>query len=198
MIRRFMPSRLVRALLLLLCMAACVTVNIYFPAAEVEKTAEEIVSDVYGNTTEDSQSEAPGPTSMLLRALAELCSPASAHAQSVTSVSNASIRGLKAQIAANHQQLAPFYNAGNVGITNTGLLDIRDTSGLGVAQVGQLRRLVAADNSAREQLYAEVAKALKVDPSQVGRVKTTFAGQWQAQAQSGWWIQSPGGGWGKK
>jgi hypothetical protein len=33
----------------LLLLAACVTINIYFPAAEAEEAAEKIVKDVLGN-----------------------------------------------------------------------------------------------------------------------------------------------------
>ena len=189
--------RIVHAVAALALVAACVTVNIYFPAAEVEKTAEEIVTDVYGTTGDATQTEPqPGqPPSMLWRSLCTLLGPAPAHAQSATSVSNAAIRGLKQQIAANHQQLAPFYQGGNVGITSNGMLEIRNTGGLGVAQVGQLRRLVNADNQARAQLYQEVAKALKVDASQLPRIQSIFAQQWQGQAGSGWQIQDSNGAW---
>ncbi len=38
----------VLSLMTFLAVAACVTVNIYFPAAQVEKAAENIVDDVYG------------------------------------------------------------------------------------------------------------------------------------------------------
>ena len=174
---------------------ACVTVNIYFPAAEVEKTAQEIVSDVYGS----DQSTAPaGDSSSLTVWLAELLGPRAAHAQSATSVSNAAIRGLKQQIAANHQQLLPFYQRGNVGITNQGMLAVRDTGGLGVADVGKLRRLVVGDNQARTQLYSEVAKALNVESSQIPRIQSIFAEEWQSKAGGGWWVQAPNGQWRKK
>jgi uncharacterized protein YdbL (DUF1318 family) len=186
------------ALAALLFVGACVTVNVYFPAAEVEKTAEEIVSDVYSQDEKQPGTEAkPENSSSLMRSLLALVTVAEAHAQTATSVSNATIRGLKQQIASNHSQLLPFYQGGNLGITNTGLLDIRSTDGLSVSQIGTLRRLVSADNQARSQLYREVAAALKVDASQVGRIQGIFAQEWQGQAGKGWWIQQ-GSAWKRK
>jgi len=61
-----MTRSLVRALGLLglaLALAACVTVNIYFPAAKVEKTADEIVGDVYGKEGQERPRPSPSPRS---------------------------------------------------------------------------------------------------------------------------------------
>lgn len=176
-------------------LAACVTVNIYFPAAEVERTADQVVDEVYGIQDGETKPES-GLRTFLAQALSAL-GPAEAHAADATSVSNAAIRGLKQQIKSNHQQLLPFYQGGNVGITNQGYLEVRSTDGLSVAQVGALKRLVKADNDARAQLYSEVARALNIDPSQKSRVESIFAQEWQKEAGSGWWVQS-GGGWTRK
>ncbi len=173
---------------------ACVTVNIYFPAAEVEKAAENIVQDVYGTQEEQKKEKGPDSSSCLETLLAWLA-PAPAHAADASTVSNAAIRGLKSQIAQNHAQLAPYYQQGNVGIDNQGFVAIRTTDGLGIQQVAQLKRLVASDNQARSQLYQEVAKALGVETGQVGKVQDIFAREWQAKAPQGYWIQDAGGGW---
>jgi len=171
---------------LALLAAACVTVNVYFPAAKVEKTAERIVSDVYGQE-EPPKKEGTKPSSWLGNFLAFL-GPRMAHAQDATSVSNAAIRGLKAQIAQRHQQLLPFYNKGNVGIKPDGFLAVRSTQGLQMAQIAQIKRIVAADNGARSQLYKEVAAALNLGGNQVGKVQAIFAKHWRSQAQPGWLI----------
>jgi uncharacterized protein YdbL (DUF1318 family) len=190
---------LLLAALSLAFLAACVTVNIYFPASKVERTAETIVDDVYreggqGAPEQEMEQEDSSALSVLLAWLG----PATAHAQQATEVSNAAIRGLKQQIAQHHQQLVPYYGKGNVGIAGNGMLEVRNTDGLGVSEVAQLRRLVAADNQARSQLYQEVAKALDIDPSQVGKVQDIFAKEWRQRAQSGWWIQEDNGNWVKK
>jgi uncharacterized protein YdbL (DUF1318 family) len=185
----------VPAVLLVCFIAACVTVNIYFPAAEVKKTADEIVDDVYGEQNDTSPN--PGDSSSLRRFLA-LIGPETAYAQKATTVSNAAIRGLKAQIAKRHKKLKRFYAAGVVGITRDGYLTIRDKSGLSLSELGTVRSLVQKDNEARRQLYKEVARALDLDPSQVSQVEDIFADKWRNKASSGWWIQKDGGSWTKK
>jgi hypothetical protein len=57
---------------------------------------------------------------------------------------------------------------------------------------------VSSTNKEREELYAEVGKALKVDPSQQGRVAQEFAQVWQQYSSPGWHIQLPDGTWKKK
>jgi len=192
-------------LTVLALLAGCVTVNVYFPAAQVEKTAEKIVDEVYRDTkeppknepTEKPQSWIDGDT---IRGIARLArfGPAPAYAEEATSVSNAAIRGLKEQIGQRHRELLPFYQQGQVGITRDGFLEVRGTSGLGLPQVASLKRLVDADNSARRQLYEEVAKALNLRPEQVSQVRTVFAKQWRDKAQAGWAVQSDDSQWGRK
>lgn len=185
--------------------AACVTVNIYFPAATVEKTADQIVSDVYGqappapeNAAPETQpsSEASGHRSLAVR-LAALAGPAEAQAAEATSVSNAAIRGLKNQLAQNFQELKPFYEKGNVGIGQDGMLVVRNQDGLALPDVARMRRVVAADNQTRTQLYQEVAKALSLQPSQVGQIQEIFARKWIDEAPKGYYVQQ-GGAWKRK
>ncbi|MBI5017036.1 MAG: YdbL family protein [Deltaproteobacteria bacterium] len=191
----------------LLAIAACVTVNIYFPAAQVEKTAEKIVGDVYkegqGEPAPPPQPPAEKPHSSLEPAARERWAwnwlgPAEAQAEEATSVSNAAIRALKDQIAQRHRELLPYYQQGQLGITKDGYLEARDTAGLPLPQVAALRRLVDADNGARRQLYQEVARALNLKPEQTRQVEEIFAKQWRDKAQPGWWVQADGGQWAKK
>lgn len=192
-------------LAVLALVAGCVTVNVYFPAAQVERTAEKIVDEVYREKeAPPPQGPAEKPRSMddrgHLRSIARLAliGAAPAHAEEATTVSNAAIRGLKDQIGQRHGQLLPFYQAGQVGITRDGFLEVRDTGGLGLPQVAALKRLVDADNGARRQLYEEVARALNLTPDQVPQVRRIFAKQWRDKAQAGWAVQGDDGQWGRK
>jgi uncharacterized protein YdbL (DUF1318 family) len=179
-------------------LAACVTVNIYFPAAEVQKTADEIVDDVYGPSSPEEDPSSQDNQSHLRRFL-DFFGPGKAYAaEKATQVSNAAIRGLKAQMRQNHEQLKPFYDSGALGITNQGMLTIRDSSSLSLAEKGKLRSLVEKDNEARRQLYQEVARALDLKSNQVSDVQDIFARTWREKADSGWWIQKDGGQWVKK
>ena len=192
-------------LAVLALVVGCVTVNVYFPAAQVEKTAEKIVDEVYREKMEAPKQEpAEKPRSRNeggeFRGIARLArfGPAPAFAEEATSVSNAAIRGLKEQIGQRHRELLPFYQQGQVGITRDGFLEVRGTSGLGLPQVAALKRLVDADNAARRQLYDEVAKALNLKPEQVSQIRKIFAKQWRDKAQTGWEVQADDGTWGRK
>ena len=192
-------------LAVLALVVGCVTVNVYFPAAQVEKTAEKIVDEVYQEKKEPPKQEpAEKPRSWndgdVFRGIVRLArlGPAPAFAEEATTVSNAAIRGLKEQIGQRHRELVPFYRQGQVGITRDGFLEVRGTSGLALPQVASMKRLVDADNAARRQLYEEVAKALTLKPDQVSQVQKIFAKQWRDKAQAGWAVQADNGQWGRK
>jgi len=185
--------------------ATCVTVNIYFPAAKVEKTAEKIVDEVYQEKKETPPPEQKGKPQSLKEddmfggpTRFAWLGPAPAYAEEATPVSNAAIRALKEQIGQRHQELLPYYQQGQVGINKDGFLEVRGTSGLGLPQVATLKRLVDADNAARRQLYEEVAKALGLRPEQVSQVRQIFAKQWRDKAQAGWSVQADNGQWVRK
>jgi uncharacterized protein YdbL (DUF1318 family) len=195
----------ISVLTVLAIIAGCVTVNIYFPAAKVEKTAEKIVDEVYQEKTEPPGQEPAGkPQSWngpgIIQRITRFArfGPAQAFAEEATTVSNAAIRGLKDQIGKRHQELLPYYRKGQVGIDKDGFLEVRETGGLGLPQVASLKRLVNADNAARRQLYEEVAKALNLKPDQVSQVRQIFSKQWRDKAEAGWVVQSDNGQWGRK
>jgi uncharacterized protein YdbL (DUF1318 family) len=192
-------------LAVLALVAGCVTVNIYFPAAQVEKTASTIVDEVYQEKKEPPKQEpTEKPRSSndedTVRGIVRLArfGPAPAFAEEAATVSNAAIRGLKEQIGGRHTELMPYYQQGQVGITRDGFLEVRGTGGLGLPQVAALKRLVDADNAARRQLYEEVAKALNLKPEQVSQIRKVFAKQWRDKAQAGWAVQADDGQWGRK
>lgn len=199
-----MLKKTARALtfLCLLSFVACVTVNIYFPAARVEKAAEDIVEDVYGT---DSQPEQNKDDQSALETFLALLTPEAAQAQSVTksdieslNKSNSAIRGLKKSIADDHQKLLPYYNSGNIGITNEGFLKIISKDGLNIKDTAKLRRLVSQDNETREKLYTEVAASMNIPGSEINKIKSIFADVWQKRAPAGWFVQQANGKWVKK
>jgi len=166
------------ASLFLSLIVACVTINIYFPAEKVESVAGEIVDEIRGQT--------PGGKESLKKdrgflqgatLLAGLCPRA--WAEEPLTVSNPTIRGLKDRMKARYAQMRPFYANGMLKEENNGFVSIGNASALGLKEKRDLNSLVSAENSDRQQLYTEVAKALKIDPSQVNRVAEIFAKEWQ-------------------
>jgi uncharacterized protein len=176
---------------------ACITVNIYFPEATVKKTAEEIVDEIRKQEEQKKDGGSltrlpavPGSSSFTLV-------PA-AFAQEATNVSTPAIRALKEVMKKRFAELKPYYEGGNIGETNNGLVDIRDEAGLALQAKAALRKMVKDENGDRIKLYAEVAKALNIEASQVARVQKIFAESWIASAAPGWWVQQDDGKWIKK
>jgi len=184
--------------MVLLFFAACVTVNIYFPATAVEKTAEEIVTEVRGEQKEEGTKEAPQSHIMETFFAVGNIVVRDAHAQQELQVSNPAIRSLKASLKARFPQLGPYLKGGNIGENNEGLVTIKDLQGLNLKDQAAAKRLVAAENKDREQLYMEVTRALNIDPSQTPRVQKIFAKEWQKSAPKGTWIQDDKGAWMRK
>jgi hypothetical protein len=155
-----------------------VTINIYFPAEKVESVAGEIVDEIRGQTPAGKESLfKKGPGLDAGKTLMALACPR-AWADELT-VSNPTIRGLKDRMKARYAQMRPFYEKGMLKEGNDGYVSLADAAGLGLKEKRDLNNLVSAENNDRKQLYLEVAKALKIDPSQVNRVAEIFAKEWQ-------------------
>jgi uncharacterized protein YdbL (DUF1318 family) len=180
--------------------SACVTVNIYFPAAAVERAAEQIVKETWGDVAGPAKMPAPQSFNLfspLRLAAMTLVSEAQAQEADIN-VSNPGIRALKDSIKARSAAIMPFMDRGNIGIAQDGLLAIRSTEGLNLKERAETQQLVDAENRDRENLYAEIAKANGFQKESIAKIKTIFAKSWLDQARPGWWIQDGPGNWKKK
>jgi uncharacterized protein YdbL (DUF1318 family) len=182
---------------LIIFIASCVTVNIYFPAAAVQKAADEIVEDVRG--MEKQQEQKPGEEqkgSGLYQDIKRFCwGPAYAYAQIDIEVSTPAIRALKQSIKERFPQLRPFYEKKSIGENNKGLLEIKDLAGLNLKEKADLRRLVEQENKERMDLYTEIMKANKFGPDVLPQIQKIFANSWREKSQPNWWIQNDNGDW---
>jgi uncharacterized protein len=180
--------------------SSCVTVNIYFPAAAVERAADQIVKETWGDPAEKARKEPPQSRFVnpeAVRVVFNLVNEA--HAQEADiNVSNPAIRALKDSIKKRSDSIKPFMDRGNVGITRDGLLTIRGTDGLNLKERAEAQQLVEAENRDREALYLEIAKANNIARESVPKIKAIFARSWIEQARPGWWIQDAQGNWLKK
>ena len=158
---------------------ACVTINIYFPAEEVESVAGEIVKDIRGKKggTEDKSLKNKND-SLSMQTIFRFFCPV-AHSKDAVTISNPTIRVLKQKMKARFGQMEPFYRKAMLIEGDNGYVSIGNTGGLGLKDKRNLRALVDAENSDRKSLYAEVAKALKIDPSQTGKIAGIFAEEWK-------------------
>ena len=181
-------------------LTACVTVNIYFPAAAVQRAADRIVEETWGDQGKGGAKEpakgsslVPGKRYVVLSFAGEAFA-----AEPDVNVSNPAIRGLKESIKIRSGSLIPFMDKGNAGIGRDGLLAVRTTEGLNLKERSEVQQLVDAENRDRENLYAEIAKANNFPRERVGDIKAIFARSWTDQAKAGWWIQDAQGNWKKK
>lgn len=176
---------------------ACVTVNVYFPAAEVQKAADKIVDDIRAKDKEapkDAPAEKAGPTSRL----DSIFSVRPAYAEVNIDVSTPAVRGIKESIKNRFSQLKTFYDRGAIGESNKGFIESRDTAGLNLQERSFANKLIEQENKDRSALYSEIATANKLGPESVSQIKKIFANSWREKSQSGWWVQDDNGNWAKK
>lgn len=157
---------------------ACVTINIYFPAEKVGSAAQDIVNDIRGKNHSQKKNQSIKDDRFYFEIRFAL-SPDSAWAGNVTTISNPTIRALKEKMKARFQALKPYYEKGALKEGDNGYLSVANTARLNLKEKRDLTGFVDAENSDRKALYAEVAKALKIDPGQIDRIARIFAKQWQ-------------------
>lgn len=172
---------------------ACVTVNVYFPAKEVERKAGDIVDDI--RKMEPSPPKNPSPPQSsgdYFRARIRFGSLAFAQQDSPA------VNTLKQRIRERFPQLLPYFQKGAVGENLSGYLELRDLGPLSAGERNEVKALVDAENRDRRALYQEVAKSLNITSDQIGKVQRIFAEKWQNTAEKGWWIQREDGQWIRK
>lgn len=204
---RYLPFKLAAACVLL---SACVTINVYFPAAAAEKAADRIINDVWGESAQPAEPKADGaagkssaitaPVQGLLLAAAEgalnlLIAPAQAQAD--LNISTPAIRQLTQSMEARHGQLKKYYDSGAVGLTADGLVELRDLNAVPLPERNAVRKLVSDENADRANLYREIA-AGNGHPEWEGDIRSTFAQRWIDRASPGWYYKDKSGDWKQK
>lgn len=179
-----------------LALAACVTINVYFPEAAAERAADRFIQDVIGEN--DRHSEVPAPIGGSSFRFSGLFM-ASAYAQAPNiNIDTPQVQTIKERMAERHRnQLAEWYEAGAIGLSRQGLVEIRDRSAVSLADRRNLERVVSDENADRNAVYREIAVA-NGHPEWESDIRETFARQWIANARSGWYYQGADGEWTRK
>jgi len=191
----------------LLLLAACVTINIYFPAAQAEAAAGKIVEDILGapNGSEEAVPKGGDKGAALDRdtpilvaeAVLEFFVPSAQAAQPDFNVNTPEIRKLRAEMKRRHKRLAPFYANGAIGFTRDALVTVHDASAISLKERSRVRSLVSAENRDRNALYRAIAEA-NGHPEWEPDVRAVFARTWAREARRGWWYQTSKGQWKQK
>jgi len=208
-------TRLLRATILILLggiivTCARITVNIYFPAAEIKDAATQIEKEVRqegpapGESNPMPPATAPAPQSRIKQRPSHRWvhlrfGVAAAQAQTVNiNITTPSIRQLIKSRQQRFPQLVPLFAAGALGENNQGLVDIRALDKLSLQDKARAKTLQQQENGDRQQLYRELAEANKIPPERTRDIAVIFAEVNRKEARSGWWIQEPNGSWKKK
>ena len=183
--------------------AACVTINVYFPAAAAEKAAEQFVGEVLGESREEGSLFQPLELlqdSLLLASTGVLDALVpSAHAQQAKiDINTPQINSIKARMAQRQRSsLNSLFDAGAVGFSNDGLVTIRDRAAVPLSERRNLESVVADENRDRKAVYREIAVA-NGHPEWEQDIQETFAAEWVRNARPGWYYQDSGGAWRQK
>ncbi|OQW93910.1 MAG: hypothetical protein BWK79_08660 [Beggiatoa sp. IS2] len=187
---------------------ACVTINIYFPAAAAEKAADQIINEVWGQQSDDKDKGKPPVTddkaphsstsTPIYGWILELFIPtAQALADAELDISSPAIQSLKNRMAERHKQLAEFYDSGAIGLTADALIILREPGKVPLKSRNNVNRGLAEENQDRLALYREIAIANN-HPEWESNIRATFATRWIERAQTGWWYQNAEGKWQRK
>lgn len=180
--------------------AACVTINVYFPEAAATEAADRIIDKVRGEDAEGGASLAPQPQdnednpislALAYRVAGFLISDANAQGDINFDRPSPEKQALENALAARFPKLKPYYDSGAIGLTDAGLIDIRDRGLIPLKDRNTVVQLVAAQNSDWNALYAEIAR-LNGHPEWQDDIRRTFAERWIAKADSGWWYRENG------
>ncbi|MGH8025945.1 MAG: YdbL family protein [Pseudoxanthomonas sp.] len=206
--KRWLGTSLAASLLL----TACVTINVYFPAAEAKEAAKEFVDKVIGDDVPATDAKpAPqtpggqGGSASLHDSIRSfdwlaLIGIGTAYAQESADISikTPAIQAIQNRMAIRFQtQLAAGFDAGALGLTRDGMVEVRDASKLALKDRVAITQAVADDNRDRKAVYREVAVA-NGHPEWESQIRGIFSQQWIASAHGGWWYQDAGGGWKQK
>jgi uncharacterized protein YdbL (DUF1318 family) len=204
--RRVLPLKIALASLMI---AACVTINVYFPAAAADKAADQMIKEITGGgsaTPPQSNfmpAKAGDEPNFLVAAfgntLNALVPAANAQdAEAALNISSPAVTRIKQSMAARFGEMEKFFASGAIGLTKDGLVDVRDLNAVALPDRATVKRLVSEDNADRAQLYSEIAKASN-HPEWEADIKKSFAKRWVATgAKPGWYYQGDDGAWKQK
>lgn len=198
-----MITRVIGFSMTALALTACVTINIYFPAAAAEEAARTIVRDVLKSEQTEPAAKPEGekqslreqanPMLVAFGLMLERLVPAAQAAEADIDINTPGIRAIRNSMQRRQASLAPFYRSGAIGFDSNGSVKVRDLGAAPLKDRNRLKKLAADENADRTRLYREIARA-NGHPDWEPKVRATFAKVWVEEALPGYWYQS-GGGW---
>jgi uncharacterized protein len=200
--RKFVYTLLTTAMVALV---GCVTINVYFPEAAAQKAADRFIGTVIDQGAAPAQEAKPAPapqteqpaqpSAMLLDLLVPAAHAADTPDIRVQTPATEAIRGrMQARF---HNTLKALLDSSAVGFTRDGLVAVHDAGKIPLSQRAQATAAVADENSDRNALYREIARA-NGHPEWEPQIRATFAKGWIERAHGGWYYQDASGAWKRK
>ncbi len=196
--------------LISLILISCVTINIYFPAAEAEKVAEQIIDEVLHSSENPPVINKEDQSQLYLNnglethylqhsflAIIDFMITSAHAAQANLSINSSKIRSIRSSMKKRQSKLQAYYKSGTIGFTNNGMIATVTSKGLSVKQKSTAKKLIAAENNDRHALYAEISNA-NGHPEWQADIQKTFSKAWINKISSGWMYQTQSGQWRKK
>lgn len=170
---------------------ACLTINVYFPAAAVEQAADKFVEDVQKGAVSVEPNPAPKKETSLLWI-------GVAHAEEPNiNISTAEANRIKAAMQGRVNDLNALKTKGAIGETKDGMLTEKDFAALALAERAKAKQVLEAENKDRRDLYKEVVDANHYPKDKMAEIQSIFAKSWQKASPAGAWVQKPDGSWTK-
>jgi hypothetical protein len=190
----------------MLALSACVTINVYFPAAEAQQAAEEFVGKVINgdkaatDETKPADNPKPMPQASLqpsFNLMSFFISDAAAQEVDIT-IRTPAIQAIQNRMSERFaSSLRQHFDGGALGFSNDGLIVLHDATKVPLKDRVGLTQQVAEDNRDRNAVYREIAVA-NGHPEWEKQIRETFAKQWTRDAKTGWWYETSAGVWKQK
>ena len=196
-------------------LAACITINVYFPEAAVKELAQQIEDEVQ-RTAEGKPAPTPAPEPTATPAAGSGTAPQESLLSCILSLGATTAYAAEDEVAAPEittpairkiidsraTRLAAINDLkanGVIGEGNQALVVVRDLDAIqGLKQRADAQKLVKDENADREQLFKEIAAAKNVDLAQLPQIRATYAETLREKARPGDWIQLPDESWVEK
>lgn len=189
-------------------LTSCVTVNIYFPAAEAETAARSIVRDVMGEGAAAPKPVVPQDPGNRLNLLRNEAEPAlgllalnafigTAQAEANLNINTPAVSALTRSLRERNPQLAPYFRSGVIGLSRDARVVVRDNKAIPLRERTTVKTLLEQENADRDALYRELARA-NGHPEWESNIRDTFSRVWVQEALAGTWYEDSSGAWQQK
>jgi len=160
-----------------------VVITINFPAAKIEKQAEEIVNEVRsGPATTNPDTDNDGLENYEEGGID-------------IGKTNKEIDEIKKRMKERYDNnLLKHYDDGVIGEQIDGYIGVRDFGEMDIKAKAEVKKLVSAENDDRGALYKLVAAINKV-PNDIAKVAKIFAEKWREAAKPKHYVQDDKGNW---